>query len=339
MADSTLTLVVGGEGFGGPPKFAVSFDGKPVGEGSVASAIDTAKAGRFADAADKTKYVQSFDFKVPDAVFKPDGIVAVKLTNEAHGAVGPRSDRQLYLQSVAVNGGKVPASKFAMRSAAGVEPTSMLGDFLVVSAEAVEGVANAPNGGWPKPAAVAETATKPVPDSAASAAVPPVAATPPAKPAEKQPPAAAPVTAAAQAPAPAPLTDRPVTAAEARDPADANPNPEANAPECGLSKSFQILGFNENSNDLTPRTRKALDLVVKAIGTQKCVVHLTGYSSTEGDIAHNALFSIERAQNALHYLTQQGVKFRRYSANGVGETRQFGANPNANRRVVVTVSP
>jgi hypothetical protein len=109
-----------------------------------------------------------------------------------------------------VNCGKVPASKFAMRSAAGVEPTSMLGDFLVVSAEAVEGVANAPNGGWPKPAAVAETATKPVPDSAASAAVPPVTATPPAKPTEKQPPAAAPVTAAAPAPAPA---DTPVEAA------------------------------------------------------------------------------------------------------------------------------
>ena len=211
-------LVVGGEGFGGPPKFAVSFDGKPVGEGQVSLAIDTATAGRFADAADKDQLCSGFRAsRFPDAVFKPDGIVAVKLTNE-----GPRrrraskSDRQLYLQSVAVNGGKVPASKFAMRSADGVEPTSMLGDFLVVSAEAVEGVANAPNGGWPKPAAVAETATKPVPDSAASAAVPPVTATPPAKPAEKQPPAAAPVTAAAPAPAPAPLTDRPVTAAEAK---------------------------------------------------------------------------------------------------------------------------
>jgi outer membrane protein OmpA-like peptidoglycan-associated protein len=84
---------------------------------------------------------------------------------------------------------------------------------------------------------------------------------------------------------------------------------------------------------------KALDMVAKAIGTQKCVVHVTGYSSTEGDYAHNALFSIERSQNALHYLAERGVKFRKYSANGVGETTQFGPNPAANRRVVVAVSP
>ena len=108
---------------------------------------------------------------------------------------------------------------------------------------------------------------------------------------------------------------------------------------CQLNKSFDILGFNENSNDLTPSVFKALDGVAKAIGAQQCKVRITGYSSTEGSYANNALFSLERAQNSLHYLTRKGTKFARYSAAGVGETTQFGATPRLNRRVVITVTP
>ena len=76
-ADSTLVLVMAGEAYDGPPKFEVDFDGKPLGEGSVAAAIDTARAGRFAAAADKTQYIQSFSFAVPEAVFRPDGEVRI----------------------------------------------------------------------------------------------------------------------------------------------------------------------------------------------------------------------------------------------------------------------
>ena len=41
LAASTVTLVMGGEGYDGPPTFAVSFDGKPVGAGTVSGAIDS----------------------------------------------------------------------------------------------------------------------------------------------------------------------------------------------------------------------------------------------------------------------------------------------------------
>ena len=319
LADSTITLVLGGEAFNGPPAFSVTFDGQPVGQGSVAAAIDTTKAGRFADATDKSQYTQSFSFKVPDSVFKPDGIVAVELTNEAHGTPGSRNDRELYIQSVAVNGEAIAGRDLVMGSAAGIEPTALLGDYLVVSQGAIDGIAPAPKGGWPA-AAVANAQPADVP-AAASAAPSIVQASAPATPA-----------------APAPTAAATTLVSDTVD-TGGNPNPEANEPECGLSKSFQIVGFNENSNDLTPRVHQGLDQVVKALDGQKCVVHLTGYSSTEGGVADNALFSIERAQNALHYLALRGVKFRRYSANGVGETTQFGSDPNANRRVVVTVSP
>src|SRR5690606_7544748 len=82
-ASSKLQLIIGGEAYDGPPKFEVSFDGKLLGEGVVSDAIDTASAGRFADAADKAPYVQSFDFEIPEAIFKPGGEVRVRLINEA----------------------------------------------------------------------------------------------------------------------------------------------------------------------------------------------------------------------------------------------------------------
>ena len=36
-ADSTLVLVMGGEAYDGPPKFEVEFDGRSLGEGTVAA--------------------------------------------------------------------------------------------------------------------------------------------------------------------------------------------------------------------------------------------------------------------------------------------------------------
>ena len=43
-ADSTLVLVMGGEAYDGPPKFEVDFDGKTLGQGTVAAAIDTTRS-------------------------------------------------------------------------------------------------------------------------------------------------------------------------------------------------------------------------------------------------------------------------------------------------------
>ena len=356
QAAGTLTLVIGGEGFDGPPKFAVSFDGKPLGDGAIASAIDTATTGRFADAADKAKYVQHFSFTIPDALFKPDGEVRVRLTNEAHGTQRPLHDRQLYLASVAVNGAEQATGGFSMRSNVGVEPTALLGPYLVIAQTQIEAVVAPPAGGWPKAVApVASASPKPAEAKPAEPAAPAVASAPvadkPASPPESKPAEVATTAAPASKPDAAPIappaadmqvanaSPTPLPKATPVRADSGNPNPEAGSPACGVSKSFQILGFNANSNDLTPRVYRQLDRVVEALGGQKCVVHLTGYSSTEGNFAENALFSIERAQNALHYLAGKGVKFRRYSANGVGETTQFGADPNANRRVVVTVSP
>ena len=67
--ESTLVLVLGGEAYDGAPEFEVSFDGTPLGTGAVETAIDTETIGRIADVADKSPYVQSFEFRDPGGYF------------------------------------------------------------------------------------------------------------------------------------------------------------------------------------------------------------------------------------------------------------------------------
>ena len=153
-ADSTLVLVLGGEAYDGPPKFQVEFAGEAIGEGTVAAAIDTAETGRFADQKDKTPYVQSFTFSIPEAVFRPDGQVTVKFLNEAYGGAGSNRDRNLFLASVTLNGRAVTAS--GLSTEAGDKPVAndMLGEFVVIADGSRNAVSLAPADGWPQPRSV-----------------------------------------------------------------------------------------------------------------------------------------------------------------------------------------
>src|SRR5690606_35572787 len=61
---------------------------------------------------------------------------------------------------------------------------------------------------------------------------------------------------------------------------------------CSLDQIYNVIGFNENSNDLTPRLERRLDQIIGDIGDEQCRVLVTGYSSTQGDYATNALFAV-----------------------------------------------
>jgi outer membrane protein OmpA-like peptidoglycan-associated protein len=121
--------------------------------------------------------------------------------------------------------------------------------------------------------------------------------------------------------------------------ASLDPDPEGGMARCDLDQVYNVVGFNENSNALTPRLTRRLDQVVADIGGRQCKVQVTGYSSTQGAIASNALFAVERAQNSLRYLTQHGVRFVHAIATGAGATTQFGLDYHLNQRVVITVTP
>lgn len=323
-ASSRLQLILGGEAYDGPPKFEVSFDGKPLGEGVVSDAIDTASAGRFADAADKTPYVQSFDFDIPEALFKPGGEVRVRLVNEAYGGDGSNHDRNLYLAAVTLNGRAVTVSGLETRGTRADTANELLGEFLVLRDGNMEGVSRAPAGGWPTPeTALAQARLAPEPEPGEVAAV------------------EAPETAPVKAPvavAELKVPEAPVEVAAVEPVAVAVPvSTEAEA--CNRDELYNVIGFNENSNDLTPKLEARLKQIIDDIGPQKCKVLVTGYSSKQGNHATNALFAIERAQNVLAYLKQAGLSFEKATATGGGATEQFGEGFSANRRVVIAVTP
>ncbi len=303
-ADSTLVLVMGGEAYDGPPRFEVDFAGKVLGEGTVAAAIDTAAAGRFADQKDKIPYVQTFSFTVPEAAFRPDGPVTIKFLNEAYGGEGSERDRNLFLASVSLNGRAITASGLSTQSDRKPVANEMLGEFLVIPDGTKNAVSEAPDGGWPLPLDAGQ-------------------------------PVAAPVV-AESAPAAAPSAE-PTTEPEPIETAALDPEPEG--AHCDLDEKYNVIGFNSNSNELTTRLVERLDQIAADIGQRQCNVTVTGYSSKQGSIAANALFAVERAQNSLQYLQQKGVKFVKASAAGVGATDEFGPDFASNRRVVITVTP
>jgi outer membrane protein OmpA-like peptidoglycan-associated protein len=329
-AGSNLQLIIGGEAYEGPPKFEVTFDGRVLGGGAVNAAIDTATAGRFADAADKTPYVQSFAFDIPEEMFKPSGEVRVRLVNEAYGGDGSNRDRNLYLAAVAVNGRAVTVSGLSTQGTSSDTQNELLGEFLVLRDGNVEGVSRAPTGGWPLPDATI-AAAQPAPE-AVTTEVAAVAEEP--TPVITKPPVA---VRALRLPKSAEEKESDETPVETASLA-ATATPAVN-PACDRDELYNVVGFNENSNDLTPKLMERLDQIVADIGEQECKVLVTGYSSRQGNHATNALFAIERAQNVLVYLKQAGLKFEKVSATGAGATEQFGDTFYANRRVVISVAP
>jgi outer membrane protein OmpA-like peptidoglycan-associated protein len=319
-AASTLQLIIGGEAYDGPPRFEVTFDGKVLGEAAVNAAIDTGSVGRFADAADKADYVESFSFDIPEGTFKPGAEVRVRLVNEAYGGDGSNRDRNLYLAAVAVNGRAVTVSGLSTQGTKADTENEVLGEFLVLRDGNVDGVSRAPTGGWPLPGATI-------------AAAPAVVA-----------PAKTEVAAVTETPVKAPVAIKafkvPEDADKSIETASIEPDPEAAAAgPCNRDELYNVVGFNENSNDLTPKLMARLDQIVADIGEERCKVLVTGYSSKQGNHATNALFAIERAQNVLGYLKEAGLRFERATATGGGATEQFGETFYANRRVVISVAP
>ena len=188
----------------------------------------------------------------------------------------------------------------------------------------MEGVSRAPTGGWPLPdatIAAAQPVAEPVTTEVAAVAEEPAAVK-------------APVAVTALKLPETGEGDKPVATASLA----AADEPTAN-PACNRDELYNVVGFNESSNDLTPKLMERLDQIVADIGEQKCKVLVTGYSSRAGNHATNALFAIERAQNVLAYLKQAGLKFEKVSATGAGATEQFGETFYANRRVVISVAP
>jgi outer membrane protein OmpA-like peptidoglycan-associated protein len=329
--DGTLVLTIAGEAYDGDPRFAVSFAGKELGEGVIDTAIDTANVGRFANADKPADYVGEFRFAIPEAAYKSGGEIRVSFLNEAYGGPGSNRDRNLFIASATVNGVDFPAAAFVTRSSAGLQPNAMLGAYLVINDGSADAILAAPPAGWPDPG-VEQAAAQPVKPPE----LPPTPATPvPATPEL----AASPESAAPALSAPSPLP-APIRAAATAEIELASLDTSAlDGSQCRKAERYNVVGFRENSNAITPRVIDRLDQILADIGGQKCVIQVIGYSDTRGSYATNALFAVERAQNVVAYLRDKGLPYLDINATGAGETTRFGPSPAPNRRVVITVRP
>ena len=144
-------LVIGGEAYDGPPKFEVLFDGQKIGEGTVSAAIDTAtRRAALPTAMVKAPYIESFAFDIPDDSLqrRRRGPRPLPQRGLWRRWLEPRP-QPLSSRRLRSTGCEVPATAMTTLSAAGLEPSAILGEFLVIFDGTADGVAAAPDMGWP----------------------------------------------------------------------------------------------------------------------------------------------------------------------------------------------
>ena len=128
-----------------------------------------------------------------------------------------------------------------------------------------------------------------------------------------------------------PRRARPVEVAAVEEPATTS--------GCDLDNLYNVLGFNENSNDLTPRVTERLDQIIKDIGDNVCTLVAHRLFVHPGRLRHQrAVRGRARAERAA-LPARQRPQLHAANAVGAGETDQFGPAFSDNRRVVITVTP
>jgi outer membrane protein OmpA-like peptidoglycan-associated protein len=143
--------------------------------------------------------------------------------------------------------------------------------------------------------------------------------------------------ATAPEPAPAEPTEAPAIEAEPVAAATSEPEP-AREPLCDVATTLDITGFGNNGLTLDDAAKADLDALAASLVGQDCAIDILGYASSSGSDSANARISLARAQLVEEHLTAAGIDAGAITADGAGETRQFGDSQQSNRRVVVTVA-
>jgi outer membrane protein OmpA-like peptidoglycan-associated protein len=95
-----------------------------------------------------------------------------------------------------------------------------------------------------------------------------------------------------------------------------------------------ITDFGSSARNLSTAARGQLDSFAADKDIAGCELKVVGYASSDGRASVNQRVSAARAEAVAAYLKDKG--FAKVTAEGAGETQQFGVGA-ANRRVVVTV--
>ncbi|WP_353646644.1 OmpA family protein [Mesorhizobium sp. WSM2239] len=304
-AQSEVTVEVAGEAYKGAPVFEVRFDGVVVGSGTLKNSIDTAAEGRLFETKDPLKYVETFQFKIPDDVFSPSGVVEISFTNDAWGGdSASQADRNLFARSISVNGKKIDAAELRLQNdAIDSTPEAIVGaaethGFVALPGSDIKARAMPGGEGWPQPSQTAESRALPT------------------DPAGKMAPGQAD---GEVQPAPS------VTTAS-----------KDKASDC--DRVANVAGFQNNSAELSTAQRSALDKLISELADEPCALEIIGYASNTGTASANERVSQARAAAVADYLTARGIPAASATTIGKGQTMKFGPSAIDNQRVVITTS-
>ena len=151
-AESRISFLAAGEAYDGVPAFEIRMGDKVIGRGELAKAIDTVAEGRLFFSPAPDRYIERFEFRVDDALFRSDAAISIVLVNDKFKEEGWGRDRNLFIRSVEVNGLTVHAADLRLTDGVKVLNVNYQAGLLPVYHQNHMVVAEPPQGGWPMPA-------------------------------------------------------------------------------------------------------------------------------------------------------------------------------------------
>ena len=88
----------------------------------------------------------------------------------------------------------------------------------------------------------------------------------------------------------------------------------------------EIVEFESNSDQLTPRGREVLDRIAGILSGSAARLQISGHTDSSGDAAYNLDLSQRRAETVRSYLVARGLSAERFSAVGYGESQPIADN-------------
>jgi hypothetical protein len=147
--DATLSVILSGDAFGGPPAFSISFNGDILYSDVVKSAFVTEIDKGYRDAGALASRAETFSFTLPSAAFDHFGNVRIDFLNDAFGGGGTGLDRNLYVLDVVVNGTHVRPVDWRLLEKTDGSLFLASGSFVALFSSNTAAIALAPPNGWP----------------------------------------------------------------------------------------------------------------------------------------------------------------------------------------------
>lgn len=150
QAQSTVSLSIAGEAFGGAPIFELRIGDLVLGQAAVDNAIDTVAEGRLFNTPTPRNYFQDITFDIPEGLFDAQATISIVLLNDRYEHVGYGHDRNLFIEFVDVNGLRVAGADISILEYGSVIVDVPLHDGLrPVYGSGQVAIAAPPEGGWP----------------------------------------------------------------------------------------------------------------------------------------------------------------------------------------------